>query len=156
MADVYGVTHADISAELPELFPTGFSAATRPTATKVTEWISTADTVVYLRVFAVTEVEPLVSDKAALIAKQYIVSWVKGKVMQAIYEGRAATEVKAASQHYFDTASELLIAIGDLGIQATGEGTDLPAPFDPTAWSTIKSLRQPMPAVGTGELGTLS
>lgn len=156
MADVYGVIAADVAAELPELFPTGFSASTRPTTSQVTKWISVADTVVWLRVFAVTEVVPTAADVAAVLARQYIIEWVKGKVYEAIYAGRATTEVNAATKPSFAAAAALLTAIEDLGLQATGEGTDVSGPFDPNAWSTIKSLRQPLPSVGTGELGTLT
>ena len=36
MAEVYGVTPADIAAELPGLFPGGFSVSTKPTLAQVT------------------------------------------------------------------------------------------------------------------------
>jgi hypothetical protein len=144
MADIYGVVPADVIAELPELFPQGFATPARPTDAQVVEWISTADATISLRVYAVTGTWPDPTDKAAPIARQYIISWVKGKVMQAIYAGRADEQVKAVSVHYFETATDLLEAIADLGAQATGEGIDVTLPFDPSAWLMVKSLRAPV------------
>jgi hypothetical protein len=144
MPDIYGVTPADVAAEMPELFPEGFTASTRPASAQVAQWVSVADTVVYLRVFAVTGETPAPSDTAAKIAKQYIIEWTKAKVYEAIYAGRADEEVRRVTDPYFDAAATLLEAIADLGEQATGTGETLPLPFDPSAWTAVRSLRAPV------------
>jgi hypothetical protein len=122
LADVYGVTHADISAELPGLFPGGFSAGTKPTDAQVTAFISIADTIVALRIDQNTGIHGAATDRAASLAKQYIVEWVKAKVLEIVYAGNDPVQVSAAVDPVRSLAKEMLTAIDLMGTQAEGIG----------------------------------
>ena len=129
---VYGVTVADIAAELPSLFATGFSAATKPTAAQVLAWIEIADQVIQLHVRDVTGVTPALTDAAAGLAKEFVVNRVIGKIMRAIYAGRAPEQVQSAAAGYYAAAKELYDAITELGSQAAGTGAPSPNVAVPT------------------------
>lgn len=122
MADTYLVVPADVAAELPGLFDRGFTATTRPTATQVASWIATADVIASMKVQDVTGVSPASSDRAAALARQYVIEWVKAKVMGAVYAGNDPTQVANAVRPHFDNAKTILVALTELGAQATGTG----------------------------------
>lgn len=122
MADTYGVTAADVAAELPGPFPGGFTVATRPTAAQVTSFITTADTLAQLRVEDVTGIAPQSTDKAAVLARQYIIEWVKAKVLSIVYAGNDPVAISAAVKPYSDLAASLLESIAALAEQAVGTG----------------------------------
>jgi hypothetical protein len=123
VADTYGVVHGDVSAELPGLFSGGFTANTKPAATQVTSLISTADTIITLKVLDVAGSTPSVTDKASALAKRYIVEWVKAQVVRIAYVGNDATAVKQAVDPYETNAAAMMAAIEQLGAQAEGDGT---------------------------------
>lgn len=122
MADTYGVVHGDIAAELPGLFPSGFSGATKPTAAQVTSFITTADTVVGLRVQDSTGTTPDVTDRAAALAQRYIIEATKAQVMRVVYTGNDPVQVKAAVEPYEKLAESILASIDAMGEQAAGIG----------------------------------
>jgi hypothetical protein len=124
--DTYGVVPSDIAQELPGLFPTGFDATTIPTEGAVAGWITTADTIVSLRVTDVTGTNPALSDKAAVLAKRYIVDWVKEQVIRTVYTGNDVNRVEAAAKPFAVSAAALLKSIEDLGAQAVGTGEAAP------------------------------
>lgn len=124
--DTYGVVHGDVSAELPGLFPGGFGAGTKPTATQVTNLITTADTIVGLRVLDVTGINPAASDKAAVLAKRYIIDWVKAQVLRIVYTGNDPADVTAAAKPYEDAAASVLESIAAMAEQAVGTGEAAP------------------------------
>lgn len=124
--DTYGVTPADVAAELPGLFPGGFTVATKPTLAQVTSMITTADTVVGLRVLDITGTNPAAEDKAAVLAKRYIIDWVKAQVLRIVYTGNDPIQVDAAAKPYADLARATLESIELLGEQAAGPGDAAP------------------------------
>jgi hypothetical protein len=126
VADTYGVVAADVAAELPGVFPDGFTVATKPTLAQVTSLITTADTVVGLRVLDSTGRAPAVSDKAAVLAKRYILEWVKAQVLRIAYVGNAPADVANAVDPYDKSAAALLTSIDSLGEQAVGTGEAAP------------------------------
>lgn len=128
MPDTYGVTAADVAAEVPALFRAGFTASTTPPAALVAAWITRADTMIGLDVLRVTGLAPAAADKAADFAKQYVIDWVLGKVMRTVYAGKAPEAVNAAAAPYFAAAAEMRKAIEALGTQAVGDGTTPPPP----------------------------
>lgn len=122
MADTYGVTPADIAAELPGLFPGGFSASTKPSDTLVESWISDADIVVQLKVQDITGTVPAVTDKAAVLAKRWIKETVKAQAVRAALVGNDPLAVKAAAEPYESSAKFLWTALIDMGAQLVGTG----------------------------------
>jgi hypothetical protein len=123
VADTYGVVHGDVAAELPGLFAGGFSANTKPAIAQVTSLISTADTIITLKVIDAAGSTPSVSDKAAALAKRYIIEWVKAQVVRIAYVGNDPTAVKQAVEPYETNAAAMMDAIEALGLQAEGDGT---------------------------------
>jgi hypothetical protein len=121
--DTYGVVYGDVSAELPGLFPGGFTANTKPANSQVTSLISTADTIITLRVLDVAGGLPSVTDKAAALAKRYIIEWVKAQVVRIAYVGNDPTAVAQAVKPYETNADAMMAAIEALGAQAEGDGT---------------------------------
>jgi hypothetical protein len=65
MADVYGVTPADIAAELPGIFLGGFSVSTKPTDAQVTSLITAADLTVAISVQDASGTLPTAGDRLA-------------------------------------------------------------------------------------------
>ena len=126
MPDTYGVTPADVSAELKGLYPLGFSAATVPTDAQVTEWISTADDIVRLHLIDETGQVPAVSDAAARLAKTFIKEWVKAQVIRNAYAGQDPTSVETAAKPYADNAKTILGELDEMGSQAVGTGAESP------------------------------
>lgn len=126
MADTYGVTPAAVAGELHALFPGGFTVDTKPTLVQVTSFITTADTVVGLRVVDATGSTPAGSDKAAVLAVRYIIEWVKARVMALVFTGNDPVSVKAAVDPYDTMAGSMLTAIDAMGAQMIGTG--LPDP----------------------------
>lgn len=126
MADVYGVLPQDIAAELPGIFPAGFSATSTPTEAQVASMITTADTMIGLRVFNATGVDADPADPAAVIAVRYIVEWTKALVIRIAYSGRGSDVAGAAAKPYADLAAQLLEAFvveeegDDVGAWGTG------------------------------------
>jgi hypothetical protein len=138
MADTYGVTPADVAAELPGIFPGGFSASTTPTAAQVAAFIATADLVISIAVQDVAGVAPQASDRAALLARQFIIEAVKARVIRIVYAGNDPERVAAAARPYMDNATEIRTAIEALRTQAAGIGepaakVQVPYTTDPRA-----------------------
>jgi hypothetical protein len=123
MADTYGVTATNIAAEIPALFPTGFSAASKPAQSLVESWISTADVKVQLAILIDVGTPPTVSDKAALLAKRFITNYALANVMRVVYAGRQPQDVQAAAKPYADEATALYGDLCALGKNAVGDGT---------------------------------
>lgn len=126
MADTYGVAPSDVAAELKGLFPTGFSGSTNPTDTMVEGWISTADIIVQLRVADITGASPSSSDKAAVLARRYIIDWTKEQVLRTVYAGNDPDRVDAAARPYQVSSKAILSDLETLGAQAAGEGDASP------------------------------
>jgi hypothetical protein len=122
MPGVYGVTAAEIAAELPGIFPGGFSASTTPTAAQVDSMITTADTVISLAVRGSAGTTPALTDAAAGIAKRYVIESVKAQIIRIVYAGNDPERVRSAAQPYADSAKELKAAIESMGAQAVGTG----------------------------------
>lgn len=122
MPDIYGVTPADIAAELPGLFPGGFTVNTKPTLAQVTALITTADTIISMRVEDITGAVPAAADKAAVLAKRYIVEWVKAQVVRIVYAGNDPAQVRQAAEAYEVNATSTSEALVALGAQAAGTG----------------------------------
>lgn len=123
MAPVYGVTYQHVAAEVPGLFPGGFTQATPPTAEQVTAWIAAADALVALTVRGTTGLAPdPATDPSADLARQFIRSWVLAYVMRTVYAGRASSEIESAARPYVDVAAQLLDSIKAMGAQAVGTG----------------------------------
>lgn len=127
MADVYGVTPADIASELKGLYPQGFSGTTVPTYDQVVAWISVADSIVRLQLVDETGSEPAASDAAAPLAKVYIKEWVKSQVVRAAYIGNDPIAVQAAAKPFSDTADLVLKQLNEMGSQAIGTGAESPS-----------------------------
>lgn len=126
MADTYGVTPADVAAELPGLFPGGFSVSTTPTLAQVTSAISVADTIITLHVQNAAGQAPSIADRASPVAVRFIIDWVKAQVIRVVYAGNDPAQVAAAAKPYADLAQEAKDAITALGSQAEGEGDPSP------------------------------
>lgn len=124
--NTYDVTPADVAAELPGMFPGGFTATSIPTSSKVQELIDEADTVVTLRITDSVGQSPTLSDAAAKIAKRFITNYVKAEVVRLAYVGRDPNLVLSASQPYVDSATRLLQYITDMGAQVIGAGDSAP------------------------------
>lgn len=126
MPDVYGVAHGDVSAELPGLFPVGFTADTVPTDDQVTGWISTYDTIAELRVRDVAGSNPAAGDKASVLAKRYIIEATKGEVIRTVYTGNDIERVEQAVRPHTAAAKAFLAELETLGAQAVGPGDASP------------------------------
>jgi hypothetical protein len=128
LADTYLVTAADIAAELPGLFPGGFTTETKPTEDLVESAISTFDTKVTLHVRDATGVEPSPTDVAAPLARDYIKNKVIAKVLRIVYTGNDPAEVERAARPYDELADGVRgeggvwEAITLLGLQMVGVG----------------------------------
>lgn len=128
MPGVYGVTAADVAAEMPTLFPSGFTPHTTPSLAVVEAWITRADFLVSQLVLRVTGTAALPGDAAAVLAEQYVIDFTKARVMRAMYEGAAPESVNAAAAPYFASASEMLKALEAMGTQASGAADEGAAP----------------------------
>lgn len=117
MADVYGVTPADIAAELPGMFAGGFSANTKPSLATVTTLISEADAIAALRVAKATGQAADPAAKGATLAKRFIKSWVKAEVVRIAYAGNDPRGVDEAAAPYEKTAEFTLGEIDTMGEQ---------------------------------------
>jgi hypothetical protein len=126
MADTYAVSVAQVAAKLPGLFPAGFTTATHPTAAEVSEIVSTADTIVTLRVQDATGGVPLSTDKAAPVAVQFILNWVIAEVLKVVYAGNDPERLAAIVKPYLDMVTAYGLAIDGLGAQAIGTGESAP------------------------------
>lgn len=121
MPGYFGVTAADVAAELPGIAPAGgFTASTRPTLADVDRWITRADTRATLAVQRSTGTLPLATDAGYPLGKDYVTEWAKGKVKRAIFEGRRSQDVRAATDYHFIEAKDTLKEIEELGVQITG------------------------------------
>jgi hypothetical protein len=123
MADTYGVTPADVAAEMKNLFPAGFAASTTPTLAQVQSFIAVADLAVSIAVEVASAVAPQASDRIALLAKNVIVNRAAARVLRVVYMGNAPSEVAALVAGYDDAAKVALDGITALGTQAAGAGT---------------------------------
>lgn len=126
MPGLYGVTAADVAAEMPALFPidathpNGFSAATRPTQAKVDEWITAADAIAELKVVASSGAAADPAAKAAPIVKAFIREYVKAQVIRAVYAGNDPRDVDEAARAFEQERDRLRGDLSDLGSQLEG------------------------------------
>lgn len=93
MAGVYGVEPADVAAELPGLFPVGFTQVTPVKLAQVTTWINDADTYIDTVVSDVVTQAPGLADTASQLAKRYIIDEVILRVYRANYAGKVSPAV---------------------------------------------------------------
>jgi hypothetical protein len=122
VADTYLVTPADVAAELPGLFPGGFTATSLPSDVQVAALIAAADATVTMRITDDVGSSPATSDKAAGFAKRYIIDWVKAQVIRIVYAGRDPFQIDAAASPYDRLSAQTLLVIDALGAQAVGTG----------------------------------
>jgi hypothetical protein len=129
--DTYGVVATDISGELSNLFPAGFTSTTAPTLSQATGFISAQDAIAKLHVELAAAVAPQITDAAAPLAKRYIVEATKASAMRVLYAGQDPKSVEAAAAPFQNEAERLLGEIDKLGKLATGD--------DPSASRAIAS-----------------
>jgi hypothetical protein len=123
VADVYGVTPADVAAELPGMYPNGFTVATKPTLATVTTLISEADAIVSLRVQKATgEAAADPAARSAALARRFIKSWVKAEVVRIAYAGNDPRDVAGVAAPFDAAASFTIEEIDALGEQAQDAG----------------------------------
>jgi hypothetical protein len=125
---LYGVSAADIAAEMPALFPidgahpNGFSATTKPTQAKVEEWITAADAIAELKVVAASGAAADPAAKGAPIVKQYVREYVKAQVIRTVYAGNDARDVDEAAKSFEQDRDRLYNDLDLLGSQLEGAG----------------------------------
>lgn len=122
MPNTYDVSPAAVAAELPGLFPGGFTTTSMPTTEQVQGMIDAADTFVTLRITDVVGASPAASDKAASLAKRYIIELTKAQVLRVVYAGRDPFQVNAVVGSYEIAAKGYLESIDLLGSQLVGTG----------------------------------
>lgn len=122
----YGVTPADVAAELPGIFPGGFSATTLPSDTLVASFIAAADLAVTLKLKDITGAVPADTDAAAPIAKRYIIEAAKASVLRVAYAGRDPVQIATAVSPYDLLAKTALDSLLLLDAQAVGTGDAAP------------------------------
>jgi hypothetical protein len=122
MADVYGVTPADIAAELSGIMPDGFAVSTLPTLGQVTSFITAMDLAVAVAVQNASGAVPSATDRLAPLAKRVIIDRVKALVIRVVYGGNDIERVDAAAAPYERSAAVALKSITDLETQAAGAG----------------------------------
>jgi hypothetical protein len=126
VANTYDVAPADVAAELPGLYPGGFTATSIPTSAQVQGFIDNADTIVTLAVLDSTGQPPSNTDRAATLAKRYIIETVKAMVIRTIYVGRDPAYIAAVAGPYDVMAKANMDAIALMGAQAVGTGEASP------------------------------
>lgn len=120
--DTYGVTPLDISAELPGLFASGFTQATKPTIDQVRSWISRSDTRVSVAAAQLEDAAPSeFANAVPAMAKDYIIEFVKGKVLQTVYAGNDPQALASILAPQFSAAKDALQALKDLAIELEEE-----------------------------------
>ncbi len=144
MADIYGVLPSDVAAELPGLYPDGFSTtssvvATAPTSAQVAAFISIADTMLVLDLERITGAVPAVTDTAAVLVKRAIVDWAIMQVLRVAYNGQDPAVVVSAVQPYLDAYNQLFAFLTVSGGQDTGTGVVPIAPLG--SFPAITSFR---------------
>lgn len=139
MASTYDVTPADVAEELAGLFPSGFSSTSVPTDEQVQQMIDAADTYVTLRITDDVGSAPALTDKAASLAKRYIIDYTKAQVIRAVYLGRDPFAVSQAAGPYEASAKLTLESIDLLGAQAVGTGEASPRVVTSMGSSTLPS-----------------
>jgi hypothetical protein len=100
VADTYAVTSSDIAAELPGLYPSGFSATSTPTTAQVQSLIDAADAIVTFQLRGLTGVDPSLTDQAASMVERYIIETVKAQVIRIAYVGRDPAYVASMAGPY--------------------------------------------------------
>lgn len=122
MANTYGVTPADIAAELPGIFPGGFSATTLPNDALVASFIAAADLAVTLKLKDITGSVPAATDAAAPLAKRYVIESAKAAVLRVAYAGRDPLQIATVVSPYDLLAKTALDSLLLLDSQAVGTG----------------------------------
>jgi hypothetical protein len=123
VANTYTVSPADVAAELPGLYPGGFSATSVPATAQVQSLIDAADTFITLTIRDNVGSNPANTDAAAVIAKRYIIETVKAQVLRIIYAGKDVTGLTAP---YDLVAKSYLDSINLMGAQIIGTGQPSP------------------------------
>lgn len=121
----FNITLSEIAALFSNLFPTGFTTTTKPSADDVTAWIATADDIATLKYESVAGV-PITTNTTALgLGKEYARKWVEKQVMWAVYRGNKPLDVDAALKPYVDALKEYGAMIDTLGGQlaSTSDGS---------------------------------
>jgi hypothetical protein len=126
VADTYGVLPADIAAELPGIFPGGFTATTLPSDTLVASFIAAADLAVTLKLKDQTGTTPLDTDTAAPLAERYVIESAKAQALRVAYAGRNPADVDVVVRPYDLLAKTALDALLLLDAQAVGTGEASP------------------------------
>lgn len=126
MPGLYGVSAADVAAEMPALFPidgthpNGFSATTKPTEAKVNDWILAADALAELRVVNASGQAADPNAKAAPLIKQYIREYTKAQVIRAVYAGQDPDDVDNAARSFEAERDRIYDDLGLMGSQLEG------------------------------------
>src|SRR5687768_9056291 len=110
MPTIYA-THADISRELKELFPQGFTEATSPTGSEVTEELARVTASLRVRVMHAIGAEPAAGDDAAQLVKRGVVAKVTAWVYRRLRTGYSLVETAELVKPYEDTYKEVLSEI---------------------------------------------
>jgi predicted aspartyl protease len=126
VANTYTVSPADVAAELPGLYPGGFSATSVPTTAQVQALIDTADLIVTLQIKDSVGLDPSNTDRAAPIAKRFIIETVKAQVLRIIYVGKDPAFIAGVAGPYDVIAKGLLSGIVLMGQQVIGTGEAAP------------------------------
>lgn len=129
MADTFGVTHADVGAQVPALFPLGFDDTSKPTRGLVQQWISTADTIATMAITAAAREIPADDSPAAGIARQYVINYTLSYVMRALYAGQDPLAVKTAADQFGAPAADLLAQLEAFATLDAGSGSLPPSRF---------------------------
>jgi hypothetical protein len=122
VSSTYGVTPADVAAELVGLYPAGFAVDTNPPLAAVSAWISVEDLRVSVAVQNSAGQLPAGDDRLAELARVIVIERVIARVLRRLYQGNAPTDVTAASQPHDQIAADTLKEIILLGEQAVGVG----------------------------------
>ena len=128
MADLYGVTPAQIAGEMPQLAPVGgFSSVTVPKLEDVIEYITEADTAIRAYILERTGVTPdPATDASAPLAKRYIAEHVAAQIMRKLYEGLDPLQVEAIWTAQMKVANSYRDMIKNMGSAAVGPPGTVP------------------------------
>lgn len=138
--NTYDVAPADVAGELPGLFPGGFSATTAPTSDQVQGFIDAADAIVTLAITDFVGMPPSLTDKAAAMAKRYVIEYTKALVVRVVYAGRVdPSAIGQLASPYEINAAAMLKALELLGSQAIGTGDASPRVLTSMGSSSLPS-----------------
>jgi hypothetical protein len=111
VAETFGVTPASIAAELPGLFPGGFTATTKPALDEVTSLITSAAAMAVLKLKAASDKVVIDDEAAGVVVERYVIERVKGQVVRMAYVGRDPAAVDAAARPYDDASVDAMATL---------------------------------------------